>query len=334
MRRKWWAAPMNLIRAHTSRIDDPDTCTRIVRALLESGQVETALKILSKEETVLPYAVGNMVAAQFAVSPKARSIRDVRRRLEWFSELLMLLGKEPTESLLSAHIFSNALQPRYPWREKALDRCSLEELGEWVTWNGLEHLEAPRGKRQGVIAVHSHFATQRVASLLLAKMGIQTLSMEFEGRLKEFGVESAKSIEFLEMADKSGFHLKEVYLAQRALKKGAVVQTTGDGYHGDSNVEVDFLGRKRPFKTGFAELGVATSAPMFPIFTSLEPTGEIRIDVLPPLEAGSGESDRSSRVVSVIEQYASLLEDRWHRDPCNISSYEIKKFLAVYRKQG
>jgi lauroyl/myristoyl acyltransferase len=98
-------------------------------------------------------------------------------------------------------------------------------------------------------------------------------------------------------------------------------------------VEVDFLGEKRPFKTGFAKLGIATSAPMLPIFTFLGTTGEIQIDILPALEADGDEPDRGGRVASIIQEYASLLEDRWRRDPCNISSYEIKKFLAVRQNQ-
>jgi len=333
-RRGWPSRLINVIRARTSRVDDPVVCTRVIRALLDSGQVPTALKILSKKEAILPYAIGNRVATEFAASPKTRSIPSIRRSVKWFSELLRLMEVEPTEDLVTAHLFSNVLHPRYPWREKALDRCSMEEFERWVTCTGLEHLERTRGGEQGIILVHSHYTTQRVASVLLAKLGFGSVSMEYENRLGGFGIESAKSIEVLEMSDKSGFHLKEVYMAQKALRRGIAVQTTGDGYHGESNVEVDFLDVRRPFKTGFAELGVATSAPMFPVFTSLRPTGEIRIDVLPPLEPDGEESDRGSRVASIIRRYAALLEDRWRRDPCNICSYEIMKFLAVRRRLG
>lgn len=333
-RRGWPTALANLIRARTSRLDDPVASANLVRALLKSGQVTTALKVLSTKETVLPYEIGNLVAAEFAVSPKTRSIPSVRKSVKWFTELLRLMEMEPTEELVSAHLFSNILHPRYPWREKALDQCSMEEFDRWVKCKGLDYLERTRSAKQGIILVHSHFTTERVSSLFLAKKGFRIVSIECEDRLGSFGVESAKDIEVLEMADKSGFHLKEVYVAKKALRRGMAVQTSGDGYHGDSDVEVEFLGVKRPFKAGFAELAIATSAPLFPVFTSLASTGEIRIDFLPPLEARGRESDRGGRVASIIEQFASLLEDRWRSDPCNVCSYEIMKFLAVRRKQG
>jgi lauroyl/myristoyl acyltransferase len=210
-----------------------------------------------------------------------------------------------------------------------LDRASGDELQKWVSVQGIEKLRALQQIGRGAVLVLSHFAAERVGTLVLSRLGFKLNSLEYKNRLGDHGVAGAKNVKVLELEGKEEFPLRELYLAQQSLAHGEIFQLAGDGYRGGSEVPVDFLGRRRRFKAGFAELAVAAGVSAIPVFCTLDPAGRIRMEILEPLDPGDSRAEREERVGKLVASYAALLETRWRTDPANLVWDHIRRYFEL-----
>ena len=307
---------------------DPEVCTNLIITQLILNKVRAALAVLKNSRSEIPYGVATEVVRRVALSQVLVRIPAVKSMAESFRQLLSYLEIPMDPALLATHTFANLLLPVVPWKEKALDRCSDQELERWIFWDGLESLQKYSETGRGVILLHGHLVGQHVAALGLVRKGFKMYSMQVGNRQANFGVTASKAINVIEVPEGADFLLKQVYKAQKALKSGGVLQMAGDGNYGRSGVTVPFLGSSREFKTGFAELALNTNTPVLPLFTSINLSGQITVNILPELGPGDEHMDRTARVESMVRQFAACLEGWWRTHPSDITHYTVARFVA------
>ncbi len=98
-------------------------------------------------------------------------------------------------------------------------------------------------------------------------------------------------------------------------------------------MEIDFLGRQRVFRTGFAQLAIKTGVPAIPFFAPVDESGVVHIQIHEPLDSGNSTQPKSERISSLIEQYAKLLEGYWIADPGNIRKEQFLSHQNHYGRQ-
>jgi Flp pilus assembly protein TadD/lauroyl/myristoyl acyltransferase len=328
-RKDWRNAYTYFHRAFTLAPQTPGVPTNLAIAAVESGNLDVAVQLVARRDSPLDYRVASNVMRRFAESEAAREVAGIRTGMRLFADLCRTLGRDPDRDGVTLSIFANHLHPGIPWRERTLDRADAEELGKWVSVRGVEKLRALQQIGRGAVVVLSHFAAERVATLVLSRMGFRINSLEFKNRLGDHGVAGVSDVNVLELEGKESFPLREVYLAQQALGRGEIFQLAGDGYRGGSEVQVDFLGRRRGFKAGFAELALGAGVSAIPVFCSVDLGGRIRMEILEPVDAGDPGQDRRERVHTLVSNYAALLEARWRSDPSNVVWDHIRRYLEL-----
>jgi len=307
----------------------PRVANNLAAALLKNGRLDSAVQLVARRGSPLSYATATAVMRRYAESPDARQLPEIRSGIKWLKALLELLGRPEETGEITLGIFANYLHPLNPWREQALDRSTDTQLKRWVRVSGIERLKAVQEAGQGAILVVSHLAVERVATLLLSRMGFKLNTLEYENRLAIHGIAGAASVKVWEIKETDGFMLRVIYLAKKALQKGEIFLLAGDGYHGGNEMPLAFLGRQRHFKGGFAELAIAARVPAFPVFCTVDLEGRIDLEILEPLEAGDDSSGRAERVAGLVRQYVTLLEDCWRRHPGNIAWYHLRRYFAL-----
>jgi lauroyl/myristoyl acyltransferase len=307
----------------------PRIANPLAAALLRNGRLDAAAQLVSRRGSPLSYAVASTVMRRYAENPAARNVPAIRNGIRSLQRLLDLLGRSDDAAEVTLGIFANHLHPLAPWREQALDRCTEAQLKRWVETSGVERLKAVQDAGQGAILVVSHLAVERVATVLLGRMGFKLNTLEYENRLAIHGIAGAALVKVWEIKETEGFMLRVVYEARKALQRGEIFLVAGDGFHGGSEVPLAFLGRRRAFKAGFAELAIAARVPAFPVFCTVDIEGRIRLELREPLEDGQDGSDRRERVARLVGRYAALLEDCWRRHPGNVAWYHLPRYFAL-----
>jgi tetratricopeptide (TPR) repeat protein/lauroyl/myristoyl acyltransferase len=325
----WNEALRQFDAAYRLNPQEPRIANNLAAALLENGRLDSAVQLVARPGSPLAYAAASTVMRRYAHSPNATEVPAIRKGIDQLNQLLVALGRPQDAAEVALSIFANHLHPGIPWREQALDLSTVQEMKRWVRPRGVDRLRAVQETSRGAILVLSHLAAERVSTLVLSRMGFRLNSLEYQNRLGNHGIAGAQAVKVWEIKDTEGFTLREVYLAKQALERGEIFQLAGDGYRGGSGLPCRFLGRERHFKGGFAELAIAASVPVFPVFCTLDIEGRISLEILEPLDAGDEGTTRAERVASLIHQYATLLENCWRQQPGNVTWDHIRRYLEL-----
>lgn len=322
----WGAAFENFKQAYTRKYDAPEICNNFVVACLESRRLVPAVRVLKRRPSRLSYPLATRVLWAFVNREMSRPSSKLEEERRWYGRLAALVGRPFRRHDFADFLFVNTFHPVTPWRDRILARYSDNDIGQWVHLSGLEHLEGAVAGGRGVVLLGSHFVGQRIAMLRLARMGYPLHVLESQRRYENLGVEGSRSIRVIQLDTDGRFYLRAVYLAQTALRAGGLLVTMGDAYFGSTSLPVDFLGRERTFRTGFAELALGAGSPVVPVFPSIHRSGQIRVDILPPLDPGPAAMDHRQRVEGLVGQYAGLLAHRWKSDPANVSWNSFREY--------
>jgi len=190
---------------------------------------------------------------------------------------------------------------------------------------GQEHIEKIRAVGTGIILVrlHQKFATAGRYSTLQDWLNRQT----FRPAIKvgdRTAVRSHVPEEFSNAQD-----LME---ASRVLRKGGVVEILPDGPNGRQTIQLDFHGRERAFRTGFAELALATQARLIPIYLQFRGDGTIVITISSPFQLQAG-ATKEQQIAQLVDQYAKLLGEFWKTNPHLIVYHYMRQHIKT-RKIG
>ncbi len=125
--------------------------------------------------------------------------------------------------------------------------------------------------------------------------------------------------------------LDQLLIGKRVLSGGGIVFILPDAREGLSRgIPIIFHGRKRNFKTGFAELALETGSPVLPVSMGIDVhRREMTLAFLDPLDNGPGDTPHAGRVEGLVRQYAEFLREEWNRCPGSVFFKHIKAHLVI-----
>lgn len=263
---------------------------------------------------VAPWLVGLSALQRGSLGREARRFQAMRP-----------LARDPANFRRATGRFlaSTGWRRLYDWRLQAAQHRDPKRLARWFPVEGVEWLEQARSLGRGVVLLNSHYGLGRLVPYFLTAQGIPMLSIEGRSLLQAEGLEVASV--------KGSFPAQVLRRGRQALLEGRVVHTTGDGYQGESGEVLPFLGRQRRFPAGFAMLAVRCEAVVVPVFAPVDDRGRVRIQLQEPLSIGDPSLSPALRSAELIQQYIRMLEERWTRDPGNVTTGHVSKYLALPR---
>lgn len=328
--RKDWSSALPYFES-SFRLDPstPGIQGNLAVALAEAGRLDPAVQLATRPGSLVPYPLANNIISRLTRNPRYLQRPEVSAALLQLDQLAGIIGFEPSAERWGLSFVANFLHPAVPWREAALSRLSNEEMKQWVQEDGIDRLRALRQSGTGAVLVLSHLAAERVSTLVLARMGFRLNSLEFRNRLGDHRIRGLEGVTFWELQESEPFPLKALYLAKQAVQRGELFQLAGDGYRGGSVVDRTFLGRARPFRSGFAELALAAGVQALPVFCTLDAGGRIHLQVQAPLDPGAEARPHRERVASLVGDYARRLEQYWREHPENLVWDHLRRYLEL-----
>jgi amino acid adenylation domain-containing protein len=286
---------------------------------LSSGGVQRVLSRVVRSrgpvlgKIVLPYAMGARFLAWCCDRQWIQSTL-FRRQVRLVQECLPLVTRSANDQ---SDVIRQSLACNLwgQWRRAALSQCTSEEFERWVTVTGFPILQESCQEGHGVVLITSHLASLGVLWAALHRGGFDDL----------FGVGYRYS--FFEVPE--GLSLgSQLYEGKRVLKRGGIVMIVADGYMGSSRgIEFSLFGRRRVFRTGFAELAVSTGAAIVPASVSMDTTGHVDVRFLPPLEIPG--LSHEQQIESLVLQYVEILRREWAENLGNLRWKHLEKFLQL-----
>ncbi len=189
-------------------------------------------------------------------------------------------------------------------------------------------------KKKGVVLLNSHYGLPVILISMFPALKYDDFYSIIGERFKDStkykglkGNRKPKLISFGRGAHSELF--KQLYESKEILEAGGILHILGDGMHGMSNVNIEFLGKIRGFRSSFAELGILAGSPIIPVFAVPGKKGTMHVEFLEPLNQGNDTMDHQVRVQQIIEQYSKILEEKWKENPSFISG----GFMEMYNKQ-
>ncbi len=302
----------------------------LVSRLLRKKETLKAFELLGLKECIVSYPTATHVMQKFLKENLVFKLPVLSQQAKMVNRFLdVTKNTKDKNSIIIKSMYSNTFYPLNPWREKILSHYNLEDMKKIIKIEGLEILNEYAGKNRGVILVSSHMSTGRALNMILDHMGFKINALEARDRLGKFGIRKAGNLTVFELGEKAEFPLRQLYLIQKALKKGEIANLSGDGYLGKSGIELDFLGRRREFKTSFAEIALNTGSVALPVLGSAHPSGTINIKIKQPLDSGTDDMKIEDRINSMVKQYATMLEEIWKLRSGDIAWEQIKYYLGL-----
>ncbi len=164
---------------------------------------------------------------------------------------------------------------------------SPEALEDWVSFEGLEHLEQALESGKGALLSTMHLGDERLLHILLALKGfpIRALSADFA----DYGWAARRA----RLKAAGAFHPLETGHSHRwmfrSLAAGEVVFMALSGFGGPRGAWVNLLGREVLFSSAPARLALSTGAPLLTTACLRRPDGSCLVRVDPPLPVDGSE---------------------------------------------
>ncbi|MBX7502320.1 methyltransferase domain-containing protein [Qipengyuania sp. YG27] len=207
-----------------------------------------------------------------------------------------------------------------------LVRLSRGELADVVRIEGLDRLAGSGG----VMLVGSHFGPARLVPPILAIMGVELTAIapiDFQDLL---AIEHPQGLRMLELTQSSD--LRILAEAQRDLRRGRVVHSTGDGLRGGAKQTFSFLGAPRDFTTSYAFLALSAGVPCHPVFIRSDGEGQLALEIEHALggdiEGGASAADTAA----LARDYVTRLEHRWRSDFGNVPLRSLQLMRNGWQK--
>jgi acyl-CoA synthetase (AMP-forming)/AMP-acid ligase II/acyl carrier protein/lauroyl/myristoyl acyltransferase len=277
----------------------------------------------------LPYASGSKILEIVCRYPEVMRLV-FRKRAKLLHDGLAALGSPIRETeALQQHLRTFLWMS---WRLAALAQCSPAEFDAWVTITGMEEFQRTREKGQGAVIPLSNIGPRGLPVLALRRLGLTDFMMVgtedlYAGILDLVGFSDLKERHHFFITNRDHRRASQLLTAQRLLQRGGVVLIAGDGQLGKLPFLFPFCRRLRRFGFGFAELALRTGAPIFPMFSTVQPGGKVHVEFCGPLTASSSTHQESA--AHLVQEYVTLLERYWYKDPGSIRFYSLEKFLEL-----
>ena len=205
-------------------------------------------------------------------------------------------------------------------------RLSPGELAGVVRIEGLDHLAGSGG----AMLVGSHFGPSRLVPPILAIMGVELTAIapiDFQDRL---AIEQPDGLRMLELTRLSD--LRILAEAQRDLRRGRVVHSTGDGLRGGAKQAFPFLGTQRDFTTSYAFLALSAGVPCHPVFIRSDGEGRLLLEIECALRGDLEGGTDAENTAGLARDYVLRLEHRWRSDFGNVPLRSLQLMRCGWQK--
>lgn len=195
--------------------------------------------------------------------------------------------------------------------------------------NFLEHYK----KGKGVVLINSHFGLPSVVLSLMPALGYDNfhsiVGENFTSSAK-FNIYRKNRTPKLLIFDRAGQSdlVKQLFESKEILEAGGILNILADGMFGRANANTYFLGKKRGFRSTFAELGMISESSIIPVFAYAH-KGKMHVEFHDALNMGEENMDHEDKIQMIIEQYSQVLEKKWEEQPYLI----MGGFMDMYNKQ-
>ncbi len=219
-----------------------------------------------------------------------------------------------------------------PWIYDVLGKCKKSDMETWFSITGLEEVKESYKKGKGVLIVGCHTIFSPLNFFVLGQQDFQNIFiLAAIQTAKRFSAlkRNPKNIQYIGIPknENSPLILQPMLLAQERLQKGDIVYLAGDGQHGTTGIPVPFHGRAYLFMQGFATLALHSNSEIFSARVNMKINGIVHIEYT-RLKIDKN-ANYEENMLSLIHQYAHLVEQNWRDEPGNIKSYYCKRFLKL-----
>jgi KDO2-lipid IV(A) lauroyltransferase len=187
---------------------------------------------------------------------------------------------------------------------------------------GERHLREAMERGNGAILISPHLGNWELGGLGLADMGFRINVLTFRepdekvNELRE-KVRSERGIRFI-YVDRDDTSPLAIIEAVNALRRNEILALLGDRDGSSHTAEMDFFGRPAAIPLGAAYLGLASGAPVLPVFVPLEGNRYATVMEEPIYFSGGHSSHRTAvlegtgRILRVFERYIRAYPDQWY----------------------
>ncbi len=265
----------------------------------------------------IPYSLGMRLMA-FIFSQSWLHTTKFRKQWNLFKRLIATC---PTENPHKE--FKTFLTRIYfrVWLIGSFAKISDRKLEKIVKFNGLDEVIKLNKSGHGIVLLNSNIGPCRLLAGILSRKNIDFISLEAGQLMQASGTN--KDIDIKILGKGNNFLLRQLFEADKALKTGRIVQSTGDGHEGNHSLERNFLGQPRHFQTSLLEIAIKRKALVIPVFVIFENKNSIRIDFHPEMA-----TENAGNVDSLLDGYISLLEKYWLKYPGQVSYSQVKRFFV------
>jgi lauroyl/myristoyl acyltransferase len=201
-------------------------------------------------------------------------------------------------------------------------RIDEERLGALLPMTGLHHLDTAVAEGRGTLLLASHLNSLGglIAVIQLRRMGYDVRLATPENRdpwtpswvrraIYKLEGEQATSLLDSMAAFYCQFNIRPIV---KALREGAIVVQTGDGWHSAGFVDVDFLGRRMPFSNGMMNIARSTGAMVVPMFV-VGPPPDMNVVFEQPFEVRDHDhmAERIAYFASRVEAHVLANPELW-----------------------
>ena len=213
-------------------------------------------------------------------------------------------------SLRQCHIGRWSFFPR--------DKQHAQVLADQINTEGQERLDHAVRKKRGVILVNAHSVASRSTSLVVPF---------------DYFVGSASSQLRLLKLDRNYYegalNAHKLNVARRVLEQGGIIGIAADGVSGNSpGFQCNFHGRRREFRSGFAELALLTNAEVVPVLHSVTNEGSVEITFGESFDTGNESMTHAERVEVLMTQYIKQMEQMWAHSPWLVTWHKMQIHLT------
>lgn len=277
----------------------------------------------------IPYGLGSSLINWFCKTRFAQEKFFVKK-IQLLDEYLSLVPHRPDRNeIATGFLRTNFL---HGWRTSSLSRLSDKAFNKRIVFNGLDIFESHYKRGNGIVLLASHYGLPAMSVSLFPRLGYD----DFYTIMGERGAESMKIAGLggktkpkmlVFTRDTSSELFKQLFKAKEILENGGILHLLGDGYHGRSNVSMEFFGKIRGWRSTFAELGLGTGAAIIPLLIIPGGKGKLFIEFHQALDHGDETMNKEDRIAGIVRQYKEMLEQRWEEKPQYINGGFMNMFI-------
>jgi len=197
-----------------------------------------------------------------------------------------------------------------------LDNIGVEYIKEFVTIEGIEHVDEALKKKKGAILLSSHIGNWELGAAVLSQIGypVYVIALDHaEKKVNDFFIKqrNSKGVGVIPI----GTALRQCF---KVLKENKTLGILGDRDFSEKGERVKFFGRETLMPKGPAIFSLRTGAPIVPTFMLREKKGRFRFVFEKPINyelTSSEEVDKKNIIesyLSVIERYIKKYPDQWY----------------------